>query len=129
MAKAPVRLECRQRTDRDGAVCLTLLGEIDVAVAEELVHRLRELTRAGAAVRLDLSELRFIDVAGLSAILAAMAEARRSGSRLEIDSDVSPAAARTIKLAGVSPALWPRRRWGRARGAHGRRAGQSRPGA
>ena len=121
MTRAPVRLECRQRTDRDGAVRVTLLGEVDVAVADELVRRLRDLTDAGAAVRLDLSELGFIDMAGLSAILAAMAEARRRGSRLEIDPDVSPQAARTITLAGVSRALWPGRRPGRVRRARRRR--------
>jgi anti-anti-sigma factor len=129
MTRAPVRLECRQRADRDGAVHMTLLGEVDVAVADELVRVLRDISDAGTAVRLDLSELGFIDMAGLSAILAAMSEARRAGSRLEIDPDVSPAAARIIGLAGVSRRLWPRRRPGRPTGSRRRRGDQSRPGA
>ena len=57
--------ECRERSDPDGARRLTLLGEVDIAVADELARRLGRLERARARTRLDLSELQFIDLCGL----------------------------------------------------------------
>jgi anti-anti-sigma factor len=98
---------CRERTDPDGACRLTLLGEVDIAVAEELARRLHELERSGARIRLDLSELQFIDLCGLDAILAALQQARSAGWRLEVDRDVSRCVERIVAFAGVEAILWP----------------------
>jgi anti-anti-sigma factor len=102
-----LRFECREGTDSDGARRLTLLGEVDIAVAEELAGRLAQLEQTRTPGRLDLSELRFIDLCGLDAILAALRRGRRSGWRLEVDRRVSRSVERIISFAGVEAIVWP----------------------
>lgn len=102
-----LRLECRHSIDPDGARRLTLLGEVDIAVAHELKVRLGSLMRSGAAARLDLSELRFIDLCGLDAILCALRRARRTGYELEVEPRVSRTVERIIAYAGVAAIVWP----------------------
>ena len=101
-------LEIRQQDDPDGSLRLTLVGEIDIAVAGQLAERLSLLARARRPVRLDLSQLRFIDCRGIGAIVTARKDARRSGWTLEVDRRVSASVARIVELAGVAPLLWPR---------------------
>ena len=72
----------RQRHDADGAVRMTLTGELDLSATDGLRARLDEVQRPERRVRLDLSELEFIDCSGIRAILDAMAEARRDGCAL-----------------------------------------------
>ncbi|HEY2656844.1 MAG TPA: STAS domain-containing protein [Solirubrobacteraceae bacterium] len=55
----------RERPDPDGTVTLTLLGDLDLTTAETLSTRLAELKTAGHPVRLDLSQLSFIDSTGI----------------------------------------------------------------
>jgi anti-sigma B factor antagonist len=101
-----VRLEYRLRADPDGAQRLTLLGEVDIAVADELARALERLERVRTRAVLDLSELRFIDLCGLDAILAALRRARRTGWELEVDPRVSRSVERIIDLAGVGAIVW-----------------------
>jgi anti-anti-sigma factor len=103
-----LRFECRERIELDGARRLTLLGEVDIAVAGELARRLRRLERSGTRTRLDLSELRFIDLCGLDEILAALGRARRTGWELEVDRHVSRSVERIVAYAGVEAVMWPR---------------------
>jgi anti-anti-sigma factor len=99
--------QCRERIDPDGACRLTLLGEVDIAVAEELARRLGRLERSSARARLDLSQLQFIDLCGLDAILAALRQARRTGWPLEVERPVSRCVERIVAFAGVGAILWP----------------------
>jgi anti-anti-sigma factor len=96
-----------QSTDPDGMVSLALSGELDLAVAPELVKRLEELRGARSVVRLDLSELSFMDSTGLSTVLTAVLDARREGWQLEIGRALARPVARIVELAGVGPYLWP----------------------
>jgi anti-anti-sigma factor len=104
-----LRFDCRERTDPDGARRLTLLGEVDIAVADELSRRLRDLERSGGRTRLDLSELRFIDLCGLDVILAALRSAQNAGCQLEVDRHVSRSVERIVAFAGVEAIVWPSR--------------------
>ena len=99
--------EIRQRHDTDGALRVTLIGELDLAVADGLRARLDQLRRSERRVRLDLSELEFIDCSGINGILGALAEARRQHWELEVDRLVSPGVRRITSLADVASALWP----------------------
>jgi anti-anti-sigma factor len=99
--------EIRQRHDADGALRVTLIGELDLAVADGLRARLGRLRRSEPRVRLDLSELEFIDCSGLNGILGALAEARRCDWALEVDRLVSPGVRRITSLDGVASELWP----------------------
>jgi ABC-type transporter Mla MlaB component len=66
-----------ERFERDGALRLMLIGELDVAVIAHLSTRLRELRKEGYPVRLDLTELQFIDSSGIQEIIREVTEARR----------------------------------------------------
>lgn len=97
-----------ERLDDDGALRLALRGELDMAVADALTQRLRELKQRKAFVRLDLARLEFMDSSGLRAVSMALADASQDGWKLEIADEVTPPVARLIDLAGVRPRFWPR---------------------
>lgn len=109
-AAGPIRpvFEIRQRHDADGTLRVTLIGELDLAVTDRLRAQLDHLQRSEPRIRLDLSELEFIDCSGVGSILMAIAEARR-GRRceLEVDRLVSPGVGRITRLDEVASALWP----------------------
>jgi anti-anti-sigma factor len=97
----------RESADLDGALRLTLLGGLDIVVADRVAGRLQSLRASEGPVRLDLSELEFIDCTGLEAIVDELAAARRLGQRLEVDRPVSAPVKRVITFMDVSAVLWP----------------------
>jgi anti-anti-sigma factor len=99
--------EIRQRDDPDGALRVTLIGEIDTVVADQLTARLEQLEQPDRRVRLDLSQPGFMDCSGVGAIINAVTHARRAGWELDVDRRLSPSVARIIALAGVASVLWP----------------------
>ncbi|HEX3690981.1 MAG TPA: STAS domain-containing protein [Solirubrobacteraceae bacterium] len=99
------RLE--ERFERDGTLRLMLVGELDVAVIDHLSVRLRELRKEGYRIRLDLSELQFIDSSGIQEIISELSDARRDGWELEIDGPLTDQVARTVDLVGARAFLWP----------------------
>jgi anti-anti-sigma factor len=86
---------------------LALVGELDVAVSEQLAGRLRELRKGGYAVFLDLSRLEFIDSSGLHELMTEVTEARRDGWELEIGDVLSNQVSRVIDLVGARSFFWP----------------------
>jgi anti-sigma B factor antagonist len=56
---------------RDGAVVLTVHGDLDLVSADEVRARLAALRAAGQAALLDLDELDFMDSSGLRMVLEA----------------------------------------------------------
>jgi anti-sigma B factor antagonist len=71
------------RRDEAGGVLLALSGELDVVSAPVLEQRLREaLAEPGAHVTLDLSDLEFVDSAGVSVLIKAKQEAESRGRTL-----------------------------------------------
>ncbi len=101
------QFDVRQRHDADGAVRMTLMGELDISTTESFKARLDELQRSRRRVRLDLSELEFVDCSGIRAILDAMAQARRDGCTVDVDQAVSPIVGRIVALGAISGELWP----------------------
>ena len=69
------------RRDEAGGVVLALSGELDVVSAPELTLCLNEVM-AHARVVLDLSELAFVDSAGVSVLIKAKQDAELSGRTL-----------------------------------------------
>ena len=97
-----------QEADVDGVLRLTLLGELDMAGVDQLILPLQRWRRAGVRVRIDLSELAFIDVRGFTAIRDAVRAGRSSGGALvELDPNLSRPVQRLFDLLGVSPELVP----------------------
>jgi anti-anti-sigma factor len=92
--------------DADGALRLKLLGELDLTVADQLETRLRRLRAEGTSVRLDLSELSFIDSSGIRAVIHARLDGDREGWALDVDPDVSESVRRPFELLGLDEVLW-----------------------
>jgi anti-anti-sigma factor len=101
----PFRMD--ERFDEDGALRLALIGELDLAVADALTHRLGELKQQHAMVRLDLADLEFIDSSGLRAVMIALVDSRQDGWKLEIADKVSAPVDKLIDLVGVRSRFWP----------------------
>jgi anti-sigma B factor antagonist len=71
--------------EQDGAVHMSLIGELDLSTVEKVEEALRQAEDGGAeTVVLDLSSLSFLDSTGLRTIVTADQRARKSGRRLAI---------------------------------------------
>ncbi|MBK5307189.1 MAG: STAS domain-containing protein [Frankiaceae bacterium] len=92
----------------DGATTvLTLSGELDLATAELLRTRVRALVGRGAEVRhlvLDLSDLTFLDVTGLGALLEARRKLTGAGGSLLLRRP-RPMVLRMLELLHLDEAL------------------------
>src|SRR5437764_2090096 len=93
--------------DEAGVLCLSLIGELDMAVADDLATRLRQLQEQGLEVRLDLTRLEFIDSAGIRELMCALDSSRRDGSRLTVGTDMTRAVRRVVELVGLGPDFRP----------------------
>jgi anti-anti-sigma factor len=58
-------------------------------------------------VRLDLTELDFIDSSGLRELIVALDDARPDGWRLDIEPQLTAPVRRTVDIAGLTSYLWP----------------------
>lgn len=95
-----------QSLDADGAVRLSLCGELDVAVVERLETRLRQLKTSRSRIRLDLSGLDFMDSTGLRLILLVKQRSEQDGWNVEIERRLAPAVERVFQLAHIEPFIW-----------------------
>ena len=107
LALAGPSFEIREAVDDDGAVRLSLIGELDIAVADRVEERLRQLREDGRHVRLDLSGLEFIDSSGVRAIVLGVKHSRQAGHALDVDRRISSTVERMIDIMGIGPQLWP----------------------
>jgi anti-anti-sigma factor len=103
-------LRVLESRDPDQVVRIALAGELDLAVCDQLSSRLEQLRRDGAAVRLDLSRLEFMDSSAIHMLVTAMSRAASDGEpSLQIVPEVSHSVWKAIELAGIGPLLWPGR--------------------
>jgi anti-anti-sigma factor len=100
-------LEMREYEDLDGALRLVVRGALDIVVVDRLAARVRELVATGRLVRVDLSELGFIDCTGLRTIAREGQRARARGLRFEVDRPVSAPVKRVISFLDAESELWP----------------------
>jgi anti-anti-sigma factor len=80
----PNELEVKEEELDGGVRRLALKGELDMVSAPEVSARLEEMARDGVAVRLDLSELSFMDSTGVRVIYTASRALQENGGSLEI---------------------------------------------
>jgi anti-sigma B factor antagonist len=98
----------RESQDPDQVLRVTLEGELDQTVCDQLSTRFEQLRLAGTRVRLDLSALDFVDSSAIHMLLTAVRRAGSDGGRrLEIVPEVTPNIRKVIELAGIGPVLWP----------------------
>ncbi len=96
-----------EHAEEDGRIRLGLIGELDVAGADQLQARLQALARTGEPVLLDLHRLQFIDSSGLGELVRAVSDARRDGRRLELDAMLAPQVRQLIELLELTGLFWP----------------------
>jgi anti-anti-sigma factor len=96
-----------EHTDETGRVRLGLVGELDIAGADQLQQHLRAVAQRGTPLVLDLRRLQFIDSSGLGELVRAVSDARREGRALEIDDTLSPQVRQVIELLELGQVLWP----------------------
>jgi anti-anti-sigma factor len=107
VALAGPSFEIQESVDGDGSLRVVLVGELDIAVADAVEQRLRQYREDRRPVRLDLSQLDFIDSSGVQTLVLGLKHARRDGHELEVDRQVSASVQRMVKMMGISQALWP----------------------
>src|SRR5262249_29988734 len=86
--------------DRDGTRTVTLSGEIDVAVVDELCP----LLVAWEDVVVDLSHVSFIDSSGIAALLRAHRSQKATGHRLLVKGARGPVS-RVFEITGADSVL------------------------
>jgi anti-anti-sigma factor len=111
--RPPPTLEI-QESRTDGCLRLSLIGELDLAVATRLEDRLAPLRARRTAVKLDLSRLLFIDSTGIRLLIQTIGDARIKRWDLQIDPNVSPQVMRLFRLVHLDrfvfdPAPAPKR--------------------
>ncbi|HEY1518122.1 MAG TPA: STAS domain-containing protein [Solirubrobacteraceae bacterium] len=107
MALAGPSFEIYESIDSDGAVRVALIGELDIAVADAVEDRLRQLRDDGRRARIDLSQLDFIDSSGVQTVVLGLRHAKKAGHELEVDRHVSSTVERLIDMMGIGQQLWP----------------------
>ena len=100
-------LTIRARHDR-GYPIVTVAGEIDIATATRLRERLSELAAGGRPLVADLDQVRFIDSAGLAALVGAAKRAAAHGGSLHVVS-ARPKVRQLFQLTGLDRRLPPAR--------------------
>jgi anti-anti-sigma factor len=80
-------------------IVLRLTGELDVGSAPVLRHRLSQLSAEKRPVRLDLSQLGFIDSSGMHLLVATITEARTGQWRIEVPGSLGPNVEQSLRLA------------------------------
>jgi anti-anti-sigma factor len=99
--------DIKQRQDQGGYLRLVLVGELDLASVPKFTTALRQLKMESEHVRLDLSQLEFIDSTGVNALVVGLRDARVDGWDLDVHPRLSSQVERVISLSGVGPFLWP----------------------
>jgi anti-sigma B factor antagonist len=101
-AAAPLHVS---RTDDGRVVRLSLSGELDIANATALELELQHAeARRPPVLVLDLSQLRFLGVAGLRAILDAARRARNDGRQVVVSNPV-PHIVRLFELTAIDQSV------------------------
>lgn len=94
-------LDIQKTGEAENSVALAVSGELDLASAPMLEARLMQLRRQGQSVRLDLSNLTFIDSTGMRLLIHAVTDARQDGWNLEIAPELTEQVRRAMKLVHV----------------------------
>ena len=84
---------------------LTLRGDLDYASVHGLENKLRELKQEAVPVRVNLSQIEFLDSGGLGSLITAVTQARRSGWKFEIERNVPASVEDRFRHTGLANLL------------------------
>ena len=96
----PSPLEITTTAAVDGAICVAISGELDLATAPELEAVLAEEYAKGRTLVLDMEGLDFIDSSGIRVLLLACQESQRDGGRLRLTRGSDPVM-HALELVGL----------------------------
>jgi anti-sigma B factor antagonist len=102
---APSPFEARILTSGERSARVVLSGELDLAAAPLLEEAVARALEGADEIVLDLSQVRFIDSTGISAVVAAVKAAQTSGVALMISSTLRSQVRRLFELVGMSDTL------------------------
>lgn len=80
---------------------LSLVGELDLSSASWFEDRLDELAAHGHDVRLDLSQLDFIDSTGIRVLVRALLKSTEDGWQFQIEPNVTDTVRRVFNLVNL----------------------------
>jgi anti-sigma B factor antagonist len=89
----------------DDLIRADVVGEVDMSNAEEVFRQVRAAAEGRSSVAVDLSQLGFIDSAGIAALARLHRDLTERGARLRVVAAESSVAARTLQLAGMDQVL------------------------
>jgi anti-sigma B factor antagonist len=94
-----------QRTEVDGFVVVHVTGEVEALTAGRLGDAVVESLADGRPVVLDLTDVRFLDSAGLTTLLRVTQESEDRGEPLRIAVDQNRPVVRPIQITGLEHRL------------------------
>jgi anti-anti-sigma factor len=89
-----------RETGSNGTRSVSMSGEIDLAVTDEVVAAVRSCLSRAEHVELDLTDVSFIDSSGLGAFVLLRNEAIHQGKQLTLV-NLSPATSRLLRITGL----------------------------
>jgi anti-anti-sigma factor len=95
---------CLRHAVRDGAVGIVMVGEFDIAAADDARDVIARAQASAPEVICDLHDVSFIDPCGLHVLVDAAASARRHNARLTL-ANPSASVRRLIELVGLEITL------------------------
>jgi anti-sigma B factor antagonist len=109
--KASAQLELSCRADEDGYQVVRMVGELDIATAEQAYSYISDVIDAWeqAQVSMDLSGLTFCDASGLGVLARLASHARAAGRQIRLTSP-RPSLVKIMRITGldhVYPELRP----------------------
>ena len=88
----------------DGAVCLSVAGDLDLAGVPSFLGYLNRASEGGSNLIVDLSRLRYIDSSGINTLLAVHKTFARAGRRIVLAA-ATPRMLRVLKIISLEQIL------------------------
>ncbi|HEV7752357.1 MAG TPA: STAS domain-containing protein [Baekduia sp.] len=98
----PDEFRIEQRPREDGAVVVSVFGDLDLATCPQLDQTLSRLAAAKRFAVLELIGVEFMDSTGLNLLIQATREARRDGWSFAIRPELPDTVARLFELTGMN---------------------------
>lgn len=95
------RFEIRQQQLREGAFEIEVVGELDLAVADQLTAALEQVEAGDADVLISLRGCEFIDSTGIAAIIDAWKRAQEKQTRLVV-AEPTEQVVRLLEIVGLA---------------------------